>query len=100
MTFSEALGYAISGVAILAIWVGLMLLLRRSVRCYWGIDKMLEATRSIDESLPQALDGFAARSPTADISSSSSARGSLPTLDRGMSSSRHAWGFRRMRLHP
>jgi len=51
MTFSEALGYAFSGVVILAIWVGLMLLLRRLVWWYWGIDKMLETMRSIDESL-------------------------------------------------
>jgi hypothetical protein len=51
MTFSDALGYAISGVVILATWVGLMLLLRRLVWWYWGIDKMLETMRSIDESL-------------------------------------------------
>jgi hypothetical protein len=37
MTFSEALSYAISGVVILAIWIGLMLLLRRIVWWYWGI---------------------------------------------------------------
>jgi hypothetical protein len=63
MTFSEALGYAISGVAILAIWVGLMLLLRRSVWWYWGIDKMLETTRSIDEALRQALEWIRRKKP-------------------------------------
>jgi hypothetical protein len=53
MTFSEALGYVISAAVILALWVGLMLLLRRIVWWYWGIDKMIDTLRSIDESLRQ-----------------------------------------------
>jgi len=53
MSFSDALGYLISAIVILAIWVALMLLARRIIWWYWGIDKMIDTLRSIDESLRQ-----------------------------------------------
>lgn len=53
MTVSDWLGYGFAALFLFGIWLGLMLLARRIIWWYWGIDKMIDTLRSIDESLRQ-----------------------------------------------